>query len=57
MRNKIREKYMMVKIDLKKAYDCLCWEFIEDSLRDPKFPKPFIKIVMSCVYTFFMQVL
>lgn len=39
----------MLKIDLKKAYDMVSWEFIAESLEGYSFPRAFIAIVMKCV--------
>ena len=41
----------MMKIDLRKAYDSVYWEFVEELLASLKFSSMFIKWVMSCVTT------
>lgn len=41
----------MLKVDLKKAYDSMRWDFIEDMLTSLKFPSIFIKWVMECITT------
>lgn len=38
-------------IDLKKAYDMVRWEFLEEVLRGYGFPMPFIQLIMVCVTT------
>ena len=40
-----------MKVDLRKAYDTVNWEFLEDTLLGLKFPPMFIKWVMQCVTT------
>ena len=41
----------MMKIDLKKAYDSIHWDFIQELLMNLKFPQEFIKSVMACITT------
>ena len=38
-----------LKIDLRKAYDSLSWEFIGDLLKGLQFPAKFITWVMECM--------
>ena len=39
----------LLKIDLRKAYDTMDWQFIKDMLIALRFPTHFIKIIMSCI--------
>lgn len=55
MRRKREAKSMVVKIDLNKAYDYLRWEFIEDTLRDAQFLNNFIRLLMFCLNSVFIQ--
>jgi len=41
----------MTKIDLRKAYDSVYWEFVEELLASLKFLSMFIKLVKACIYT------
>lgn len=40
---------MIMKLDLKKAYDKVNWDFLEDTLRTFKFPESLINLIMFCV--------
>ncbi|XP_019241963.1 PREDICTED: uncharacterized protein LOC109221998 [Nicotiana attenuata] len=39
----------LMKIDLKKAYDMVRWEFREEVLKGYGIPMPFIQLIMVCV--------
>lgn len=41
----------LLKVDIKKAYDSVRWEFLEEMLHAFNFPEHFIKLVMVCVTT------
>ncbi|XP_070007307.1 uncharacterized protein [Nicotiana sylvestris] len=40
-----------MKIDLRKAYDMVSWEFLEEALRGYDFPDKFIQWIIICVFT------
>ena len=46
-----KEGFMVVKIDLEKAFDRLEWSFIRMVLIHFGFPKNIIKLILSCVST------
>ncbi|XP_019257886.1 PREDICTED: uncharacterized protein LOC109236124 [Nicotiana attenuata] len=41
----------LMKIDLRKAYDMVSWEFLEEAMREYGFPDRFIQWTMTCVST------
>ncbi|XP_074315285.1 uncharacterized protein LOC141651471 [Silene latifolia] len=41
----------MLKVDLKKAYDSVNWEFMKQMLTFLNFPQKFIDLVMECITT------
>ncbi|OMP01064.1 reverse transcriptase [Corchorus capsularis] len=47
--SKGKDGWMVIKIDLKKAFDRLEWSFIRDMLIFFKFPSDLISLIMSCV--------
>lgn len=50
MRTKKRAKgWMVIKIDLEKAYDKLNWCFIRETLEDIGLPQNFITMVWHCI--------
>lgn len=38
-----------MKIDLRKAYDMVSWELVEEALKGFGFPDKFVYLVKSCV--------
>ena len=48
--------YMLLKIDLEKAYDKLEWSFIRGMFRY-NFPDDLIKIIMNCISSILMSLL
>ena len=51
------EGYMVVKVDLEKAYDRLEWSFIHNVLQAFRFSHNIIKLIMSCISTSFLSML
>lgn len=41
----------LMKLDLRKAYGTLDWDFLKDVLVGLNFPDKFIQLVMECIYT------
>lgn len=39
----------MIKIDLRKAYHMVSWEFTEEALHKYSYPETFTKLVMNCM--------
>ncbi|CAH9133061.1 unnamed protein product [Cuscuta epithymum] len=50
MRKRISPR-CMIKVDLRKAYDTISWNFLEGVLRGLDFPDRFIGWIMECVTT------
>lgn len=44
-----QKKCCMMKINLQKAYDTVCWEFVEDLVLAFRFPRRFVNLIMVCV--------
>ncbi|XP_074303607.1 uncharacterized protein LOC141638058 [Silene latifolia] len=42
---------VLLKVDLKKAYDSVSWRFLEEMMTTLNFPGQFIGLVMECVKT------
>ncbi|KAA3469259.1 LINE-1 reverse transcriptase isogeny [Gossypium australe] len=58
MRNKQRGKnWMVIKLDLEKAYDRVSWKFIEVSLVAAGIPEKLRKVIMSSISSSTMQIL
>ncbi|XP_009593991.1 uncharacterized protein [Nicotiana tomentosiformis] len=39
----------LIKIDLRKDYDMVSWEFLEEILLGYEFPEKFVQLIMACV--------
>ena len=52
-----KEGFMVVKIDLEKAFDRLEWSFIRMVLTHFGFPENIIRLILSCVSTTSMSLL
>ncbi|XP_019258688.1 PREDICTED: uncharacterized protein LOC109236903 [Nicotiana attenuata] len=50
-KRKATTKSCLIKIDLKKAYDSIEWEFVEEMLHALNFPMKFIRWIMDCIST------
>lgn len=48
-RKKGRKCWMLLKLDLEKAYARIRWGFLEDSLKSAGLPKIWTKWIMTCV--------
>lgn len=51
-----KKGWMVVKIDLEKAYDKIDWSFIEEMLTNIGIPGNIQRIIMHCVNSSTMQV-
>lgn len=49
MIKKGKSGFMAIKVDLKKAYDQLKWEFIRTTLTLVSFPTDFTDLIMDCI--------
>lgn len=49
--------YMVIKIDLEKAYDRLSWDFIRDTLEEVGFNEEWIRNLMNCIEALKMSIL
>ncbi|CAA0825525.1 Unknown protein [Striga hermonthica] len=47
--------YMVIKVDLEKAYDYVRWDYFEETLVIAGFPRLFVKSIMTCVTSATMQ--
>ena len=49
--------FMAIKVDLEKAYDRLCWDFINETLCEAHIPSGLIQVIMACKTSASMRVL
>ncbi|CAA7048639.1 unnamed protein product [Microthlaspi erraticum] len=56
-RKKGKKGWMLLKLDLEKAYDRIRWDFLEDTLRVARFPDKWVNWIMRCVVGPSMHVL
>lgn len=52
-----KKGWLAIKIDLEKAYDCLNWEFIRETLEDIGLPNHFIQLIWHFISSTKMKVL
>lgn len=48
---------MAFKVDLKKTYDRIRLEYVDDTILDVGFPPNLIKVIMHCISSYSMQLL
>lgn len=48
-RKKGRRGWMLLKLDLEKAYDRIRWDFLEDTLRAAGLPDNWVTWILQCV--------
>ncbi|GMJ14254.1 hypothetical protein HRI_005094600 [Hibiscus trionum] len=53
---KTKAGWMAIKVDLEKAFDKLCWDFIQDSLEEASIPRSLIRIIMDSITSSSFQV-
>lgn len=41
----------IIKMDMKKAYDSIDWNFLKEVLSALRFPNKFVRLIMECVST------
>jgi len=56
-RKKGKVGWMLLKLDLEKAYDRIRWDFLEDTLKAARLPEQWIKWIMQCLSCPSMNVL
>lgn len=44
-----KQKSLAIKVDLKKAYDCLKWIFIRETLQLTGFDTELVRLIMDCI--------
>lgn len=41
--------YIIIKVDLSKAYDKICWSFVAKILKEVELPQNMMDVIMSCI--------
>lgn len=54
---KSKKGWMVVKVDLEKAYDRIWWDFLEDTLHDVGLPATIVRTIMYYVSSSTLQLL
>ena len=49
--------FMAIKVDLEKAYDCLNWSFIRDTLTVARLHSELVKVIMHCIKSSSLSIL
>lgn len=49
--------FMIIKLDMEKAFDRIEWSFIKTILHNFQFPTKFIKLILHCITTTTLQIL
>ena len=52
-----KKSFMAIKVDVKKAYDKLDWDFLEYTLEDMGFKRYLVDLIMCCISTCTMKVI
>ena len=51
------KRYMVIKVNLEKAYDRLSWSFIFNTLNETSLPLDLIQVTIECITTARMNVI
>ncbi|CAN1120865.1 Transposon TX1 uncharacterized 149 kDa protein [Linum perenne] len=52
-----KKRFMVIKLDLAKAYDKIEWRFVRDTIEQAGFPPQLVRIIMECISSTSFQVL
>ena len=56
-RKKGKKGYVVIKVDLEKAYDRVRWDVLQQSLEFVGVPQDLIALIMNCVWAKSMEIL